>query len=443
MPASLTAVANLALDLIGEPYLTDYATDTGTTADAVRLHLPHILATVLEGHPWSFATICAELSEAPLEITTAALTTGTEDSSILWTAATTGPAGNDVAIQIDAPAGALDLDISQSPLVIVTPAFVSATVTGTLTSDGSTPYAFDTMSFASMADGKPIFSGLVETEQCYWSGTAWVLTNDTTGIVFTSSAAVASPDLVPAGAWHTTTNPHGWKPTSPATGTPVVVVTITTAAQIVAAVEAANVASPILLRCTAELPAGTDGSGMPAAAAAVNLSGGSSQSAVYAPAWGSAYSLPEDCLRLLTIDGNDIDAPQTRFEIQGRFLLMPGVAAAPVIRYLAADPPITDWPVTFTDAVTTLLAARLAPKLTQNQGLADTLAARHEQSLGKARSKDTRETRSAENFGPRQLASRSGLVQARFAGFRPAVSTTSPEAPAAAPDLDGIFESNL
>lgn len=443
MPASLTAVANLALDLIGEPYLTDYATDTGTTADAVRLHLPHILATVLEGHPWSFATHCAELSEAPLEITTATLTTGAEDSSILWTAATPGPAGNDVAIQIAAPAGALEMDVRQSPLVIVIPAFVSATVAGTLTSDGSTPYVFDPMPFGSMEAGKPLFSGLVETEQCYWNGTAWVLANDTTGIEFTSTAAVASPDLVPAGAWHATTNPTGWNPTSPATGTPAVTCAHSTAAQIVAAVEAANTASPILLRCTAALPEGTDGSDMPAAAAAVNLSGGSSQSAVYAPAWGSAYDLPEDCLRLLTIDGNDIDAPQTRFEIQGRFLLMPGADAAPVVRYIAADPPVADWPVTFTDAVTNLLAARLAPKLTQNQALADTLAARHELALGKARSKDTRETRSAENFGPRQLASRSGLVQARFAGFRPAVSTTSPEAPAAAPDLDTLFDQNL
>jgi hypothetical protein len=62
--ADLTAVANLALSHLGEPFLSDYDTDTGTTAEAVRLHLPHCRETILESHIWSFATRTQFLTSA-------------------------------------------------------------------------------------------------------------------------------------------------------------------------------------------------------------------------------------------------------------------------------------------------------------------------------------------------------------------------------------------
>jgi hypothetical protein len=49
----------------------------------------------------------------------------------------------------------------------------------------------------------------------------WIL--EIMGFVrWTSSADVATPDLVPPGAWHAVDNPHAWRPVSPATGTPIV-----------------------------------------------------------------------------------------------------------------------------------------------------------------------------------------------------------------------------
>jgi hypothetical protein len=122
-----------------------------------------------------------------------------------------------------------------------------------------------------------------------------------------------------------------------------------------------------------------------------------------------------------------------RFEIQGRHLLLEETAAeAPVIHYIAADPPVTEWPATFADAVALLIAARLAPRLAQSENLAAALIQKHEMSLGKARSKDTRETRSKENHGPRAMAARSGLVRARYGSFAPpfAPAITYPDPPA-------------
>ena len=201
--ADLTAVANLALDHLGEPYLTDYTTDEGTTADAVRVHLPQCVETVLEGHAWSFATVRVEL-------------TATED----------------------------------------------------------------------------------------------------------------------------------------------------------------------------DIPPGE---------------------------YGSAFDLPEDCLRLIRVNGNDVDDPQRVFEVQGRLLLLPDEGAtAPVVAYISNAVDVAMWPTTFTDAVAFLLAARLAPKLTQDGNLAAVMLQRHEMALGKARSKDTRETRSGENSTMRKLALRSELVQSRI-----------------------------
>lgn len=134
-----------------------------------------------------------------------------------------------------------------------------------------------------------------------------------------------------------------------------------------------------------------------------------------APSYGSVFDLPGDSLRLIKVNGLDLDAPRQDFEIKGRFLMLVETDAdAPVVDYITANAPVPDWPTTFTDAVAFLLAARLAPLLTQSQPLAAQFLQAHEIALGKARSKDARETRSNENHGPRALAARSGLVNARF-----------------------------
>lgn len=229
--ADNTAVANLALAHLGEPFLTDYTTDQGATADACRLHLPQCRETVLEGHVWSFAT----------------------------------------------------------RTLYLTP------VDGYLPVQGNIGY------YASVGD-------YIQPS--------------------------ATPD--------------------------------------------------------SDIP--------------------------FVSEFQALFLIPEDCLRILKICTGDIDVPRSRFEVQGRYLLLDtnDTDTEPLVHYIHNNPLVTDWPTTFTDAVAYLLAARLAPQLTQNPQLAQQFTQLHEIALGKARSKDARETRSKENNTPRGMAARSGLVRSRF-----------------------------
>jgi hypothetical protein len=422
----LTAVANLALDHLGEPYLTDYTSDTGTSADAVRLHLPQCVDLVLEGHAWSFATQCSQLSVAHLDEVAATATLGSGDAAILITAVTPGPSGNEISATIAEPALAAAITVSVVGRAIVAAPVHATTLTigGTLTLDGSTPFVADELEFVEwLAEDMPRYANAGGTQSVSrnTSGnfTLWAISAGAFSTAWISTADVATPDLVPTGAYDSETNPDAWMPAyGGPTGTPVVSVSAaSTGNEVLAAINAHETAGLLVL---ASLPADSDGTSSVAAVAATSLSGGDPAHSVYAPAFGSAFNLPADCLRLLKIDGSDIDLPELRFEIQGRNLLLPDAGReAPVVHYIAKDPPVTEWPSTFADAVALLLASRLAPKLAGDQKLADALLGRHEQALGKARSKDTRETRSNENHSPRQLAARSGLVQARYGSTRP------------------------
>jgi hypothetical protein len=192
-----------------------------------------------------------------------------------------------------------------------------------------------------------------------------------------------------------------------------------TAAQVI---DALNDTPAAALLITAENAIGSDGSGPVAPVARTFLEGGSSDSVVFAPGWQRAYNLPPNCLRVIEIDGFDPDAKLNRFEVMGRHLLLPAPPpdpAGPVVRFIRADPPPETWPADFTEAVSLLLASRLASTTVDSPDLARHLLALHEAALGRARSRDTRETRSKENHGPRQLAARSPLVQSRFRSTPP------------------------
>lgn len=420
--ASTTAAANLALDLIGEPYLTALDSDSGVTADCVRLHFSQTLETVLEGHVWSFATRCSQLTEAGLAETFAAATlnpTG-EDNEILLTALTAGPSGNEISVKLTASATLVDTTLTVSGNAIEITFFPKRLmrVTGELM-DGPDPWEFPDFIYYGQTNGKKAYSesGLISGDNGLVWGTSparFEMTGSFIGSYWTSSDAVATPDLA--------TN---WVPQGAGIGTPMVMDVTLSASEVITLINEDPSASLLVLAENAE---GSDGSGQVAAVALTPLTGGSSVSNVYAPAYGSAFHLPEDCLRLIKIDGEDIDAPRTRFEIQGRYLLLEEtLAEAPVIHYITNVPPVTEWPTTFVDAFVALLASKIAPKLCQNPAMANDLLQKHEIALGKARSKDARETRSGENHGPRQLAARSGLVQARFGGRRPIILAEPPE----------------
>lgn len=319
--ADLTSVANLALDHLGEPYLTDYETDTGTTAAAVRLHLPQCIETVLEGHAWSFATRTAELSL--VETTTASVVSVTDPSGsglgFTFTAVEPGSSGN-VSVQAVSNTTSVTIYINGNNMGSIL--FLSGLK--------------ETVTFQEVADVFEYYAGDVVT--CSPLGNIG-------GNYFADISGSPSYDI-------------------PETA----------------------------------------------------LTGGYTAPAI-PPGWSTAWFLPTDCLRLRQINSIDIDQPELRFEIQGRQLLLSDLYTdtdPPAVTYITNDPPVDEWPTTFTDAVAFLLASRLAPKLTQSQTIADSMFQKHEIALGKARSKDTRETRSAENNTPRMLAAKSGLVQSRY-----------------------------
>jgi hypothetical protein len=88
-------------------------------------------------------------------------------------------------------------------------------ITGTLT-DGTDAVVFQTLY---PTEGSTYRSTDISEECSKTNHPGWVMSNGVA--TWRSTAEVITPDLVPAGDWHTTTNPHAWKPDSPATGTPV------------------------------------------------------------------------------------------------------------------------------------------------------------------------------------------------------------------------------
>lgn len=111
-----------------------------------------------------------------------------------------------------------------------TPINPTATVTGTLTSDGSTPVEFVDMIYVGEESGKMAFTdtgdlpGIGGNYKVYNDSTQWSLEAVSEAAYWNSSATVERPDEIPTGAWHATNNPDAWKPQGTATGTPVVTI---------------------------------------------------------------------------------------------------------------------------------------------------------------------------------------------------------------------------
>jgi hypothetical protein len=89
-------------------------------------------------------------------------------------------------------------------------------ITGTLTSNGTTPVVFPDLIYAGISDGKPYYTNTGDltgfTHAANWEGGAvWLLAQLSPAAVWTSASAVATPDLA-----------TGWTALGLATGTPVV-----------------------------------------------------------------------------------------------------------------------------------------------------------------------------------------------------------------------------
>lgn len=90
-------------------------------------------------------------------------------------------------------------------------------------SDGTSPIDPSAFAFvySGFYGGKPQYlAGVGDNISWIPSDSAWFIVID--GFAWYSFADVTTPDLVPSGAWNATTNPNAWRPSSPATGTPIV-----------------------------------------------------------------------------------------------------------------------------------------------------------------------------------------------------------------------------
>ena len=130
-------------------------------------------------------------------------------------------------------------------------------VTGTLTSDGSTPVTFPPLVYNGTVNGKPQYHAAGDTHYVNWTVEGeWYLQVDG-GALWFSTDNVATPDLVTT-----------WSADSPATGTPVVAAAVSNSAQAKAAIEAAATADALIT--VAHAP-GNDGTGALAAMTATHL----------------------------------------------------------------------------------------------------------------------------------------------------------------------------
>ncbi|MEI7910773.1 MAG: hypothetical protein WCK77_14140 [Verrucomicrobiota bacterium] len=132
--------------------------------------------------------------------------------------------------------------------------------------------------------------------------------------------------------------------------------------------------------------------------------------------WDAAWTLPADLVRLIRITSGDVDNPLRSYAIEGRLLLTKTYTTLGIV-YVTNAAPVAAWDSLFVDAVTYKLAATIAADVAQNPTLqAACLQKLESLALPAAQTADAREVLSGENFGPRQLASMSGLVNARFNG---------------------------
>ena len=114
-----------------------------------------------------------------------------------------------------------------------------------------------------------------------------------------------------------------------------------------------------------------------------------------APAWGftKAYTLPEDCLRVLRIE-NDEDASIV-WKIEGRKILTD--EDAPLnIQYLARIEDVTQWDALFAETFSAALAVEIAAALSESESIVRRLAEQAERAVREARRNDALEGTSDE-----------------------------------------------
>ena len=430
---TITELANIALSLLGARRIDNIDSDTTVEARSARIHFDLTFRSLLRRHQWSFGIARQDMALLPpIPAVPATATLGEANAAILATAKTPGTAGNALtaAIVIEPDSTALTVAETDGNVVVtagdkhneITP---EAAATGFIIFTGG----------GEIGD-KVTINGVDYT----WTSTAPTGTREYTGSDASSQHSslianingtqgfnnppnadvVASPGgggvlltaITPGSAGNSITLAKTG--TSPAvsgatlTGGADRVGSPATAAQAIALDQSA-------LSVSLTLPGGTDGSASLAAVAQTSLSGGIDEihpSRSTSREFPYIFDLPSDFVRLIRLATTDVHNPVREFEIAGKKLL----THAPEFQlvYISANC-LDDLDDLFIDAFTLSLASKLAGDVTADPGLKQSFLTQLEQlHLPAAQNADAKEVKSGENFGPRALASMSGLVNARF-----------------------------
>jgi len=109
------------------------------------------------------------------------------------------------------------------------------------------------------------------------------------------------------------------------------------------------------------------------------------QTVAPASGWSYAYTLPPDCLRVVELNGD----PEAEWEIEARALVTDAVAAT--ILFIAEAGDVNLWDALFLDAVTLLLASKLALAVAHDAGYSKDLLGLYNMRITDAKAVDGQE----------------------------------------------------
>jgi|GEM_PF-6659645 len=203
------------------------------------------------------------------------------DNSVIYTANAVGTAGNDITVGYATPAvqATTTVQVAGNAITVTPGTKAQMIVTGTLTSNGSTPVVFGKALYAGLSSSKASYKSTpgdsMQLPVIRWNGSIWILMSPDLSF-WHSSDNVATPDLVTT-----------WVPQGSATGTPVVTAGVSRAEQVITEVNASSAAAALV---TASASGTVTGS--VAAVSATNLSGGASGPSSTPPSAPSVFTRP-------------------------------------------------------------------------------------------------------------------------------------------------------
>jgi hypothetical protein len=130
--------------------------------------------------------------------------------------------------------------------------------------------------------------------------------------------------------------------------------------------------------------------------------------------WDSAWQLPADCLRNIRISSGSPTTSSREFAVEGRSILTRGMDAVSLV-YVTNAAAVPDWDSLFVEAMSYLLASKIAGPITQSPSIAtDMLQKFRSMTLPAAETADASESQAGEVAEYRRRIARSALCNSRF-----------------------------